>query len=140
MAASRHSEWAVAAGRGPQAQPCGPGPSTAAAALRYQALDDVPVPVPVSDEFAVSRDKQDYLEHNKAAIQELFKVELAVLTPLPLPLPLAAFVPGAADSSQVWAQLDGSREHVSKAKVSGAGRPGSGRSHRPALCLAHSCL
>lgn len=118
MAASRHSEWAVAAGRGPQAQPCGPGPSTAAAALRYQALDDVPVPVPVpvSDEFAVSRDKQDYLEHNKAAIQELFKVELAVLTPLPLPLPLAAFVPGAADSSQVWAQLDGSREHVSKAK------------------------
>ncbi|XP_078256544.1 NEDD4-binding protein 1 [Rhinoraja longicauda] len=100
MAASHHSEWAVAAGRRP-------GPSTATL-WYHQALDNASV----SDEFAVSRDKQDYLEHNKAAIQELFQVVLTVLAPLPL----VAYVPGAADSPQVWAQLDGSRDCVSKAK------------------------
>ncbi|XP_067905490.1 NEDD4-binding protein 1 isoform X2 [Heterodontus francisci] len=110
---------AASSGHRLKAQPCRPpavpeaSAGAAAPAPGWQAqtcgdrgLGDI------SDEFAVCSDKQNYLESSKAAIQELFKVVLAIS----VPLSMVHYLVESSSSQQIWVQLKGRREHVKKAK------------------------
>ncbi|XP_072926163.1 NEDD4-binding protein 1-like [Hemitrygon akajei] len=120
MATSNYTERLIMAGVATssrhvaQNQPYRVGPSGTSDVIprRCQAQDIGQVGAQVSDEFAVSRDKQIYLENNKDAIQELFQVVLTILAPTLM----ARYIPESVDSQQIWAQLKGTQEHVRKAK------------------------
>ncbi|XP_072135721.1 NEDD4-binding protein 1-like [Mobula birostris] len=120
MATSNYTERLIMAGVATsshhmaQNQPYRIGPSGSSDIIprRCQAQDIGQVEAQVSDEFAVSRDKQIYLENNKDVIQELFQVVLTILAPTPM----AQYLSESVDSQQIWAQLKGTQEHVKKAK------------------------
>uniref|UniRef100_UPI00398E6060 NEDD4-binding protein 1-like n=1 Tax=Pristiophorus japonicus TaxID=55135 RepID=UPI00398E6060 len=105
---------AASSGHRPKVEPHRPGPPEAAAPPRCppQPRGAEHGQGEISDEFAVASDKQTYLERSKAAIQELFRVVLAIS----LPLSMGHYLPDSPGSQQIWVHLKGRPEHVRKAK------------------------